>query len=536
MALNPASIWVIDDDKTMRWVLKKTLTEAGMQVTTFEESDSALAQLKQAQHQNDDSQTGIFPDVILTDIRMPGTDGLTFLGHVHADFPAIPVIIMTAHSDLESAVSSYQTGAFEYLPKPFDIDDAVHLVNRAIIHAEQKKQQQAPHLNALKTIKQLDIIGESPAMQEVFRAIGRLSHSNITVLINGESGTGKELVAQALHRHSPRANKRFIALNMAAIPHDLIENELFGHEKGAFTGANTQRQGRFEQANGGTLFLDEIGDMPFDTQTRLLRVLADGEFYRIGGHLPVKVDVRIIAATHQHLEKLVQAGKFREDLFHRLNVIRIHIPRLRERHEDIPKLAAFFLARAAQELKAPAKILRPETVSLIQQLPWLGNVRQLENFARWVTVMASGREIYPADLPAEMQAELIQLGLMSAMGTTHLAYIAPIAPSAAALNATLPAPEQKGPVSKETRDTPTLPPDQWVQLLLNWAREQLAAGHTDLLGTALPIFERHIIQAALEHTQGHKKLAAEYLGWGRNTLTRKMQELHLPNVTEGSND
>ncbi|HAD69398.1 MAG TPA: nitrogen regulation protein NR(I), partial [Acinetobacter radioresistens] len=329
-------IWVIDDDRTMRWVLEKTFKEEGFEVTSFEEAQSALDQLMLAP-----------PDVILTDIRMPGIDGLTFLSKVKQSNPDLPVIIMTAHSDLESAVSSYQTGAFEYLPKPFDIDEALALVQRAILHISKLQQQES---RVTAPIQSTEIIGESPAMQEVFRAIGRLTQSHITVLINGESGTGKELVAHALHKHSPRKNKPFIALNMAAIPKDLIETELFGHEKGAFTGANSQRQGRFEQANGGTLFLDEIGDMPFETQTRLLRVLADGEFYRVGGHISVKVDVRIVTATHQDLEKLVHDGRFREDLFHRLNVIRIHIPKLAHRSEDIPMLAQHFLARAGKEL------------------------------------------------------------------------------------------------------------------------------------------------------------------------------------------
>ena len=319
-------IWVIDDDRAMRWVLEKTFKEEGFEVTSFEEAQSALNQLKLDT-----------PDVILSDISMPGIDGMSFLAQVKNTHPDLPVIIMTAHSDLESAVSSYQTGAFEYLPKPFDIDEALALVNRAILHITKLQQQESA--KAAPFIKSTEILGESPAMQEVFRAIGRLSQSHITVLINGESGTGKELVAHALHRHSPRSSKPFIALNMAAIPKDLIETELFGHEKGAFTGANAQRQGRFEQANGGTLFLDEIGDMPFETQTRLLRVLADGEFYRVGGHIPIKVDVRIVAATHQDLEKLVHDGRFREDLYHRLNVIRIHIPKLAHRSEDIPVLA-----------------------------------------------------------------------------------------------------------------------------------------------------------------------------------------------------
>ena len=485
------AIWVIDDDRAMRWVLEKTFKEEGFNVTSFEEGQTALDRLEKEQ-----------PDVILTDIRMPGIDGLTFLSRVKASHPELPVIIMTAHSDLESAVSSYQTGAFEYLPKPFDIDEALTLVSRAIQHAAKLQQQDAGRIAPLKTV---DIIGESPAMQEVFRAIGRLSQSHITVLINGESGTGKELVAHALHRHSPRSAKPFIALNMAAIPKDLIETELFGHEKGAFTGANTQRQGRFEQSNGGTLFLDEIGDMPFETQTRLLRVLADGEFYRVGGHTPVKVNVRIIAATHQDLEKLVASGKFREDLYHRLNVIRIHIPKLRDRSEDIPMLAGHFLARAGRELSVDPKILRKETIAYMQQLPWPGNVRQLENTCRWLTVMVTGRVIFPEDLPAELrqlhQQEHDQL------------LISPSNDKAVANNV-------------------AINPDQWDGLLRQWAKQKLLAGEQQLLETALPLFERTMIDAALDYSHGRKRHAAELLGWGRNTLTRKLKELGISSTDD----
>lgn len=479
------TIWVIDDDRTMRWVLEKTFKEAGFNVSSFEDAQAALDHLSSQQ-----------PDVILSDIRMPGLDGLSFLAQVKAQYPDLPVIIMTAHSDLESAVSSYQTGAFDYLPKPFDLDEALTLVNRAMQHVSKRQQQDTSHDMPLKTD---NIIGESPAMQEVFRAIGRLSQSNITVLINGESGTGKELVAHALHRHSPRNQKPFIALNMAAIPKDLIETELFGHEKGAFTGASIQRQGRFEQANGGTLFLDEIGDMPFETQTRLLRVLADGEFYRVGGHIPVKVNVRIIAATHQSLEKLVSAGKFREDLFHRLNVIRIHIPKLHERSEDIPMLAQHFLAQAGRELTVSAKVLRPETIQYMQQLPWPGNVRQLENTCRWLTVMVTGREIFPDDLPAEMRQQLSEAD--QAQGQQD--------------------------ASQTDMQTDALSASQWSELLKQWATQQLQHGEQQLLEIALPLFERTMIDAALEYSQGRKRHAAELLGWGRNTLTRKLKELNI---------
>ncbi|MCG8672040.1 MAG: nitrogen regulation protein NR(I) [Pseudomonadales bacterium] len=462
------NVWIIDDDKSIRWVLEKALNQEGIVTNTFENGDTMINKLRTSQ-----------PDVVITDIRMPGTDGFTVLSHIQESHPDLPVIIMTAHSDLDSAVASYQGGAFEYLPKPFDVDEAVALVKRAVTHSHEQQLQTTETIQSGAT----EIIGEAPAMQEVFRAIGRLSHSNITVLINGESGTGKELVAHALHRHSPRKENPFIALNMAAIPKDLIESELFGHEKGAFTGANTQRQGRFEQANGGTLFLDEIGDMPLDTQTRLLRVLADGSFYRVGGHTAVAVDVRIIAATHQNLEGLVKEGKFREDLFHRLNVIRVHLPKLAERREDIPKLANHFLSIAAKELNVEPKILLPETAEYMTGLDWAGNVRQLENTCRWLTVMASGREILVNDLPPELLE------------------------------------------SKQTANTGS----NWEDALRLWADQELAKGHRDLLGDAVPTFERIMIETALKHTAGRRRDAAELLGWGRNTLTRKIKELDMEN-------
>ncbi len=385
-------VWVVDDDSSIRWVVEKTLSSADIKCETFADAESVLLALERET-----------PDVLVSDIRMPGIDGIELLHQVHQRSPDLPVIIMTAHSDLDAAVNAYQKGAFEYLPKPFDIDETLTLVERAIAHSQEQKREQASEV--AEDTNAPEIIGEAPAMQEVFRAIGRLSRSSISVLINGESGTGKELVAHALHRHSPRAKKPFIALNMAAIPKDLIESELFGHEKGAFTGANSVRQGRFEQANGGTLFLDEIGDMPLDIQTRLLRVLSDGQFYRVGGHSAVKVDVRIVAATHQDLERLVHDGGFREDLFHRLNVIRIHIPALRERKQDIEKLTHHFLASAAEELGVEVKTLHSETIMKLNQLNWPGNVRQLENICRWLTVMASGSEILPSDLPPELLEE-----------------------------------------------------------------------------------------------------------------------------------
>ena len=459
-------VWIIDDDRSIRWVLEKALMQEGLIATTFEDGNLALARLAKEQ-----------PDAIISDIRMPGIDGLSLLTKIRLDHPNLPVIIMTAHSDLDSAVASYQGGAFEYLPKPFDIDKAVDLVRRAAQQATISIDVDA----ARRSIPEL--LGQAAAMQQVFRAVGRLSRSSMTVLITGESGTGKELVAHALHRHSPRAGRPFIALNMAAIPKDLMESELFGHEKGAFTGAGAQRQGRFEQANSGTLFLDEIGDMPLETQTRLLRVLADGEFYRVGGHTPVKVDVRIIAATHQHLERSVSEGKFREDLFHRLNVIRVHIPRLRDRREDVPMLAGHFLLRAAKELNVEPKVLRPEAAAYLQQLPWPGNVRQLENTCRWLTVMASGREILVSDLPPELQQSGEQ--------------------------------EQVKAVQS------------WEQALADWARKELLRSGAPLLDAAMPAFERVVINVALNHTGGRRRDAAEILGWGRNTLTRKIKELKM---------
>ncbi|WP_046223411.1 nitrogen regulation protein NR(I) [Vibrio sp. ECSMB14106] len=462
-------VWVVDDDSSIRWVVEKTLSSADIKCETFADAESVLLALERET-----------PDVLVSDIRMPGIDGIELLHQVHQRSPDLPVIIMTAHSDLDAAVNAYQKGAFEYLPKPFDIDETLTLVERAIAHSQEQKREQASEV--VEETNAPEIIGEAPAMQEVFRAIGRLSRSSISVLINGESGTGKELVAHALHRHSPRAKNPFIALNMAAIPKDLIESELFGHEKGAFTGANSIRQGRFEQANGGTLFLDEIGDMPLDIQTRLLRVLSDGQFYRVGGHSAVKVDVRIVAATHQDLERLVHEGGFREDLFHRLNVIRIHIPALRERKQDIEKLTHHFLASAAEELGVEVKTLHPETVLKLNQLNWPGNVRQLENICRWLTVMASGSEILPSDLPPELLEEKT------------------VATSGSG--------------------------DNWQQLLANWAKCALDSGEKELLTYALPEFERILLEAALKHTNGHKQDAAKVLGWGRNTLTRKLKELY----------
>jgi len=460
-------ICVIDDDSSIRWVLEKALGNAGMQVESYESADQALEKISRSE-----------PAVVVTDVRMPGMDGMELLQRISESYPDLPVIIMTAHSDLDSAVSAYKGGAFEYLPKPFDVDEAVALVSRALdVRAQQPEASDENEPPGAP-----EIIGKAAAMQEVFRAIGRLSHSNATVLINGESGTGKELVALALHRHSSRADKPFLALNMAAIPRDLLESELFGHERGAFTGAQNRRAGRFEQANGGTLMLDEIGDMPAELQTRLLRVLADGEFYPVGAHTPKKVDVRIIAATHQDLEQRVREGKFREDLFHRLNVIRIHIPPLRERREDVPLLMRHFLKRAARELEVETKTLTADVVERLSRLNWPGNVRQLENLCRWLTVMAPGQEIRVEDLPDDLQASVA-------------------------------APAASG--------------SDWQGLLRHWTQQQLASGREHLLDDALPAFERILIESALQHTGGRRQDAARLLGWGRNTLTRKLKELGL---------
>jgi two-component system nitrogen regulation response regulator GlnG len=466
------TVWVVDDDKSIRWVVEKALNAESITTQSFAEGDSVLNRLEQSR-----------PTAIISDIRMPGIDGLKLLKRIIEKYPDLPVIITTAHSDLDSAVASYQGGAFEYLPKPFDLDEVVAVVKRAITHSEELASSKDVAVVIEEEEASAEIIGEAPAMQEVFRAIGRLSHSNITVLINGESGTGKELVAKALHTHSPRASNPFIALNMAAIPKELMESELFGHEKGAFTGANSQRRGRFEQADGGTLFLDEIGDMPADTQTRLLRVLADGEFYRVGGHTSVKVDVRIIAATHQNMEKLVGENRFREDLFHRLNVIRVHLPRLADRREDIPQLMQHFFHRAAKELDMEPKVLSQPAEDVFFNLPWPGNVRQLENMCRWLTVMAAGREVLLTDLPPELQADS-------------------------------PPVEGRG-------------QGDWQQLLRRWSERELKLGRRDILAQAIPEFERAMIETALSHTGGRKKDAAELLGWGRNTLTRKLQEYSM---------
>jgi len=464
-------IWIIDDDDSIRWVLQKALEGAGFVVTSFDNANNILQQLK--------TQS---PDAIITDVRMPGIDGLELLAQLSSEYPELPVIIMTAHTDLDSAVSAYKGGAFEYLPKPFDIDDAVEVAQRAC----KKKQNDVTHIEVQKDGP--EIIGAAPAMQEVFRTIGRLSKSVISVLITGESGTGKELVALSLHKHSPRAANAFIALNTAAIPKELLESELFGHEKGAFTGAQALRKGRFEQADGGTLFLDEIGDMPSELQTRLLRVLSDGVFYRVGGHTPIKVNVRVIAATHQNLEEHVKKGTFREDLFHRLNVIRIQLPALRERKEDIPALLRLFLQRAVNELsiednEIKAKTIDEETMSYLSSLPWPGNVRQLENTCHWLAVMTSGETVHLSDLPTEL----------------------------------LP----------DNQATNTETSSDWKQSLAITVQQQLLSGTSEIASPIISDVEKILIQAALQKTNGRKNDAAILLGWGRNTLTRKIKELGL---------
>ena len=463
-SVKPLNVWLVDDDASIRWVLERALRQGGMAPTAFDQADTALAALRRDR-----------PDVLITDIRMPGRSGLELLTQIRASQPALPVIVMTAHSDLDSAVAAYQGGAFEYLPKPFDIDQAVDLVRRA---AQQRVAAPEP---AVESRRIPEMLGQAPAMQEVFRAIGRLSRSSMTVLITGESGTGKELVARALHRHSPRAAKAFIALNTSAFTADLLESELFGHEKGSFTGADQLRRGRFEQADGGTLFLDEIGDMSPQLQTRLLRVLAENEFYRVGGQIPVRVDVRVIAATHQELEERVRQGQFREDLLHRLNVIRIEVPPLRARREDTAELLVHYLSAAALELGVEPKTLTPEAAAALANFEWPGNVRQLVNACRRLTATAPGREITVEDIPADLGG----------------------VPGAAKLQ------------------------DEWTRQLTHWAEKRLAAGETPLLDDALPQFERTLIRAALRQAQGGRQEAARLLGWGRNTLTRKLKELTM---------
>ncbi|HEX2493354.1 MAG TPA: nitrogen regulation protein NR(I) [Steroidobacter sp.] len=460
----PLNVWLIDDDASIRWVLERALRQGGMAPTAFDQADAVLTALRVDR-----------PDVLITDVRMPGRSGLDLLAQIRGSQPELPVIVMTAHSDLDSAVAAYHGGAFEYLPKPFDVDQAVELVKRA---AQQQARTQEP---APESRRIPEMLGHAAAMQEVFRAIGRLSRSSMTVLITGESGTGKELVARALHRHSPRANKAFIALNTSAFTAELLESELFGHEKGSFTGADQLRRGRFEQADGGALFLDEIGDMSPQLQTRLLRVLAEGEFYRVGGTAPVRVDVRVIAATHQDLDARVKQNLFREDLLHRLNVIRIEVPPLRSRREDIPELLSHYLHEAAVELGVEPKTLSPQAAAALCGFDWPGNVRQLVNACRRLSVTAPGREIKAEDIPPDLGG----------------------APDASKLQ------------------------DAWTRQLAAWAERRLAAGETPLVEEAMREFERTLIRAALRKAEGGRQEAARLLGWGRNTLTRKLKELAM---------
>lgn len=468
------NVWIVDDDRSIRWVLEKALQKADIPCKTFSEAESVLQAIKKEQ-----------PALILSDIRMPGKSGLEMLAEIKKSYPKLPIIIMTAYSDLDSAVASFQGGAFEYLPKPFDIDKAIELVRRATEESEEEEQTPAEETAS-------EIIGKAPAMQEVFRAIGRLSQSKATVLLTGESGAGKEVVARALHKHSPRSNAPFVAINMAAIPKDLMETELFGHEKGAFTGASAIRHGRFEQAEGGTLFLDEIGDMPAELQTRLLRVLSDGYYYRVGGHQSLKANVRIIAATHQNLEAMVRENRFREDLYHRLNVIRLRLPPLRERPEDIPLLVNHFLQKSAENLGVEPKLMSEEAMEFLKRFPFPGNVRQLENLCNWLVVMAPSQHIRVTDLPEEVrngEAEKVH---------------------------------KNGEVSGSTPAG-----GSWEELLEGEVKEMLKNQSPDLMKQLADTFESIVIGTALEYTHGRRVDAATRLGIGRNTITRKIAELKL---------
>lgn len=492
-------IWIVDDDQSIRFVLEKALAREEFAVRSFTNPRDVLAAL-------DDDE----PQVLVSDIRMPGGSGIELLSKVRESHPTLPVIIMTAYSDLDSAVSAFQGGAFEYLPKPFDVPKAVELIRRAVDESLREEVRDE------KAAQMPEMLGQAPAMQDVFRAIGRLSQSVVTVLITGESGSGKELVANALHKHSPRASGPFVAINTAAIPKDLLESELFGHERGAFTGAQTTRRGRFEQADGGTLFLDEIGDMPFDLQTRLLRVLSDGQFYRVGGHNPMRANVRVIAATHQNLEDRVKLGSFREDLFHRLNVIRLRLPALRERREDVPSLARFFLQKSAKELGVEAKRITDAAVARLMAFDFPGNVRQLENICHWLTVMAPAQTIEAKDLPPELLTQgalLVDPALVPALAASE--------PAAAAGGPAVAAPA-----------VPSTPANggvasQWLGGLEQDARRLLQAGEPEVWDTLTRKFEAQLIHTALEITRGRRIEAAQKLGIGRNTITRKIQELGL---------
>ena len=528
-------IWIVDDDQSIRFVLEKALARENLPVRSFTNPRDVLAAL-------DDDE----PQVLVSDIRMPGGSGIDLLGKVKERLPGLPVIIMTAFSDLDSAVSAFQGGAFEYLPKPFDVPKAIELIRRAV--AESVREEVMDE----RVTEVPEMLGQAPAMQSVFRAIGRLSQSNVTVLITGESGSGKELVARALHKHSSRGNGSFVAINTAAIPKDLLESELFGHERGAFTGAQTTRRGRFEQADGGTLFLDEIGDMPFDLQTRLLRVLSDGQFYRVGGHHPIKSNVRVIAATHQNLEDRVRQGVFREDLFHRLNVIRLRLPALRERREDIPTLTRFFLQKSAQDLGVDGKRISEAALARLAMFDFPGNVRQLENVCHWLTVMAPAQVIESKDLPPELLEESVGQMAMAPSGLSSTSPSA-LSDSAALAHDTLGqpiwqngAPNESFPgvgevlglgVTEEAADAmPSLPLTEvlgvpiapvWLQQLEQDARQRLEQGQTDVWEVLSGQFEACLIHTALALTRGRRIEAAQKLGIGRNTITRKIQELGM---------
>jgi two-component system, NtrC family, nitrogen regulation response regulator GlnG len=506
-------IWIVDDDQSIRFVLEKALLREGLPTRSFTNPRDVLAALSTAADEDG-------PQVLVSDIRMPGGSGLDLLAKVKEKHPGLPVIIMTAYSDLDSAVSAFQGGAFEYLPKPFDLPRAVELIRRAV--EESQREEVAEERMAAAP----EMLGQAPAMQDVFRAIGRLSQSNVTVMITGESGSGKELVARALHKHSPRANGPFVAINTAAIPKDLLESELFGHERGAFTGAQTMRRGRFEQADGGTLFLDEIGDMPFDLQTRLLRVLSDGHFYRVGGHNAVKTNVRVIAATHQDLETRVKEGGFREDLFHRLNVIRLRLPALRERREDVPMLTRHFLQQSAQQLGVDPKRIADAALARLELFAFPGNVRQLENVCHWLTVMAPAQVIEPKDLPPEV--------LSGTEGVAITAHDAPALAAPAAAIAMPPLPASPAPIAVQSTEQPLALPtlynaiDQaWELGLEHEALLLLESGRTDVWDVLCRRFESKLIITALHNTKGRRIEAAQKLGIGRNTITRKIQELGL---------
>ncbi|CAN7294845.1 nitrogen regulation protein NR(I) [Variovorax paradoxus] len=507
-------IWIVDDDQSIRFVLEKALLREDLPTRSFTNAREVLAALELA---DDDEQQG--PQVLVSDIRMPGGSGLDLLDKIKAKHPGLPVIIMTAFSDLDSAVSAFQGGAFEYLPKPFDLPRAVELIRRAVDESQREEVAEE------RMVAAPEMLGQAPAMQDVFRAIGRLSQSNVTVLITGESGSGKELVARALHKHSPRANGPFVAINTAAIPKDLLESELFGHERGAFTGAQTMRRGRFEQAEGGTLFLDEIGDMPFDLQTRLLRVLSDGHFYRVGGHNSVKANVRVIAATHQDLEQRVKLGGFREDLFHRLNVIRLRLPALRERGEDVPALTRHFLQVSARQLGVEPKRISDAALAKLASFSFPGNVRQLENICHWLTVMAPAQLIEAKDLPPEVMAAAAGAPVQAAEGTAATAVPVQAAPLPSPGLEREAAPAAGGAAPEATEGL--VGASSWESGLEIEAQALLAAGRTDVWDVLSRRFESRLILTALANTRGRRIEAAQKLGIGRNTITRKIQELGI---------